>query len=52
VDFLLVIICTFSLNVTVEMLQAKIARISFEGVGHFQLEFQVGDVPHQPFLNG
>jgi len=50
VNFLLVIIELFSLDVTAEMLQAKIDRKSAISLQHgqFDQEFQVkGDVPHQ-----
>ena len=50
VDFLLVIIELFSLDVTAEALRAKIKRKSAISLqrGQFDPEFQVqGDVPHQ-----
>jgi len=57
VDFLLVIIELFSLDVTAEALRAKIDRKSAISLqrGQFDSKFQVeGDVPvtHQSFLHG
>jgi len=55
VDFLLLIIELFSLDVTAEALRAKIDRklaISLQR-GQFDTKFQVeGGVPHQSFLHG
>ena len=55
VDFLLVIIELFSLDVTAEALRAKIDRKSAISLqrGQFDPKFQIeGDVPHQKFLHG
>jgi len=55
VDFLLVIIELFSLDVTAEALRAKIDRNSASLLkrGQFDPKFQVeGDVHHQSFLHG
>ena len=54
-DFLLVIIDIFSLDVTAKALRAKIDRKSAISLqrGQFDPKFQVeGDVPHQQFLHG
>jgi len=53
VDFLLVIIELFSLDVTADELQPNIDRKLpyLKGVGHSDPIFQVeGHVPHQPFV--
>jgi len=55
VDFLLVIIELFSLNVTAEVLRAKKDRKSAISLqrGQFNQKFQLEvDVPHQLFLHG
>ena len=55
VDFLLVIIELFSLDVTAEALRAKIDRKTAIPLPHgqFDLKFLVeGDVPHQSLLRG
>ena len=54
-DFLLVIIELFSLDVTAETLRAKLDRKSAIWLrrGQFDPKFQVdGNVPHQSFLHG
>ena len=55
VDFLLVLIELFSLDVTAKALRVQIDRkltISLQR-GHFDPKFQVeGDIPHQSFLHG
>jgi len=54
-DFLLVIIELFSLDITAEALRAKIDRKSVISLqrSQFDPKFQVeGDVPHQLFVHG